>query len=104
MPVTPANFTFSNTTSFTPWFAGVNALSGNWLGAIMLLVIWLAVLITLKANPWTRLADAFAVSSFVTWIAATLFLAFGFVSITLWAASLSLMILGGLWVWFEPGA
>lgn len=104
MPVTPANFTFSNSSSFTPWLTGVNALAGNWLGAIILLVVWLAVLITLKANPWTRLADAFAVASFVTWIIATLMLAFSFVSVTLWAASFSFVILGALWLWLDPGA
>jgi hypothetical protein len=103
MPITPANFTVLNTTDFSVWLGGVNTLANNWLGGVILLVVWLAILITLKANPWTRMCDAFAVASFVVWISATLMLAFSFVSITLWAASFSLLILGGLWVWLEPG-
>ena len=103
MPVTNADFAFSNSSSFDPWIVGVNALTGNWFGGVILLVVFLSVLITLKANPWTRLADAFAVASFITWISASLFLAMSFVSITIWAVTLSLMILGGLWVWLEPG-
>lgn len=104
MPITSSNFTFSNSTDFTTWITGVNTLANFWLGAIILMVVWLAILITLKANPWTRIQDAFAVASFVTWLIASLMLAFSFVSITLWAASLSLLILGGFWVWAEPGA
>lgn len=102
MPVTPSNFTFSNGTSFSTWLGGVNTLAGDWLGAVMLLVIFLAVLITLKANPWTRLQDAFAVASFVAWISATLFLAFSFVSITIWAVTMSLLILASIWLWAQP--
>lgn len=104
MPIYSSNFTFSNSSSFDVWMTGVNALTGNWLGVLILVVVWVSILVTLKYNPWTRLSDAFAVASFVTWIAASLFLAFEFVSITVWAVTLSLLILGGLWLWLEPGA
>jgi hypothetical protein len=103
MPITSSNFTALNTTDFSVWLGGVNTLASNWLGGVILLVVWLAVLITLKANPWTRMSDAFAVASFVVWLVATLMLAFSFVSLTIWAAAMSLMILGGVWVWIEPG-
>lgn len=99
MPVYSSNFTVLNTTNFTTWLGGVNTLTNNWLGAVMLMLIWLAVLITLKSNPWTRMSEAFAVASFVAWIVASLFLAFSFISITLWAICLSALILGGLWLW-----
>jgi hypothetical protein len=104
MPITNSNFTVLNTTDFSVWLGGVNTLASGWLGPVILLVTWLAVLITLKANPWTRMSEAFAVASFVAWLTATLMLAFTFVSITIWAATLSLMILGGVWLWLEPGA
>jgi hypothetical protein len=104
MPITSSNFTALNTTDFSVWLTATNSLTNYWLGAVIILVLWLAVLITLKASAWTKMSDAFAVASFIAWISATLFLAFGFVSVTIWAATMSLMILGGLWVWLEPGA
>jgi len=99
MPITSSNFTVLNTTDFSVWMGGVNTLTGNWLGVVMLFVIWTAILVTLKSNPWTRIQDAFGVASFVTWIVATLMLAFSFISISIWAMTFSLAILGGLWLW-----
>lgn len=101
MPVTPSNFTALNTTNWGAWLSAVNTLSGNWIGAIIMLIVFLGTLITLRAGPLSRTCECFAVAGFVTWIIGTLLLTMRFVSVTVWAASLSLMILGGIWVWLE---
>jgi len=101
MPMTSDNFTALNTSDFGAWLNAVNTLTGQWLGGAILLITLLGVFITLKSSQFARTSDCFAVAGFVTWIIATILLFIPLISFTLWAASLSLMILGGLWVWLE---
>ena len=99
MPLTPDNFTALNTSDFNTWLAAVNSISSNWMGAGIMLTAFLATFITIKSNAIARTSEAFAVASFVTWLVASILLLVPVVSVTLWAASLSLMILGGVWLW-----
>ena len=101
VPITPSNFTALNTTDFGSWLAAVNTLTGNWMGAGIMLISILGIFITLKSSQLAKTSDCFAVAAFVTWLVASVLLFIPLISLTLWAASLSFMILGGIWVWMD---